>query len=89
MRIATTNSKEWSLIGSSRAGGDKEEEVSPWMVDGMVSTSWEDNALARFSEFLRFSTMGYEDEIFYLLRCIRYKVINFTTGKALAKYFEI
>ena len=61
----------WGLIVSLGVGRIQEEEASPQSVDGMCISVSEDSALHRFSEYLGFSTIGYEDEILDLLRKIQ------------------
>ena len=46
-------------------------EAYPRFVDGIGIYSWVDSALVKFSEYLGFSTIGYENEILDLLRKIQ------------------
>ena len=44
------------------------KKVQPKPSEGSVFENWEDSCLVKFSEFLGFSTMGFEKEILGLLR---------------------
>ena len=46
----------------------QKEKVQPQFSKGLMYENWEDSCLAKFSEFLGFSTMGFEKEILGLLR---------------------
>ena len=76
------------MIASPGVGRIQEEEASPRFVDGIGISNWEDSALVRFSEYLGFSTIGYDDEILDLLRKIQSDQLK-DRGKGAAKYFEM
>ena len=44
------------------------EKFQPQSLEGSKYENWEDSCLAKFSEFLGFSTVGFEKEILGLLR---------------------
>ena len=76
LRMVTTDGKEWGLEssdalevikeGSSGEGQQGEESASVESED-LGYEKWEDSCLIKFSEFLGFSTVGFESEILGLL----------------------
>ena len=58
------NGQESQIVGFG--SGDGGEEATPLAVEGYER--WEDNMLAKFSEFLGFSTVGFEPHIIDLLQ---------------------
>ena len=48
--------------------GQQIEEVQSLTSEGLEYENWEDNCLVKFSEFLGFSTVGFETKILDLMR---------------------
>ena len=76
LKMVTVDGREWSLDSSDALEVIKEglckegqqlEEIVPVEVEELGYEKWEDSCLVKFSEFLGFSTVGFESEILGLL----------------------
>ena len=76
LRMVTVDGREWGLESSEvlevikegpSGEGQQEEESASEVVEDLGYEKWEDSCLIKFSEFLGFSTVGFESEILGLL----------------------
>ena len=79
LRMVAADGREWGLESSDAlevieegacGEGQQEEELFSGESGGSSYENWEDSCLFKFSEFLGFSTVGFESEILGLLRRI-------------------
>ena len=79
LRMVAVDGREWGLVSSDAlevieegtcGEGQQEEESFSGESGGSSYENWEDSCLIKFSEFLGFSTVGFESEILGLLRKI-------------------
>ena len=79
LRMVAVDGREWGLESSDalevieegpRGERQQEEELASGESGGSGYENWEDSCLIKFSEFLGFSTAGFESEILGLLRKI-------------------
>ena len=79
LRMVAVDGREWGMESSDaleafeegpRGEGQREEESASGESEGSGYENWEDSCLIKFSEFLGFSTVGFESEILDLLRKI-------------------
>ena len=79
LRMVAVDGREWGMESSDaleafeegpRGEGQREEESASGESEGSSYENWEDSCLIKFSEFLGFSTVGFESEILDLLRKI-------------------
>ena len=79
LRMVAVDGREWGMESSDalevieegpRGEGQREEELASRESKGSGFENWEDSCLIKFSEFLGFSTVGFESEILGLLRKI-------------------
>ena len=77
LRVVATGGREWELKNSGAMVEAEEgleedrqqtEKVQTKSLEGLVYENWEDSCLVKFSEFLGFSTVGFEKEILGLPR---------------------
>ena len=76
LRMVTADGREWGLESSEvlevikegpSGEGQQEEESAYEVSEDLGYEKWEDSCLIKFSEFLGFSTVGFESEILGLL----------------------
>ena len=79
LRMVTVDGREWGLessdaleviIEGSGGEGQQGEESASVDSEALGYEKWEDSCLIKFSEFMGFSTVGFESEILGLLRKI-------------------
>ena len=79
LRMVAVDGREWGMESSDaleafeegpRGEGQREDESASGKSEGSGYENWEDSCLIKFSEFLGFSTVGFESEILDLLRKI-------------------
>ena len=76
LKMVTADGREWGLDSSDAlevikegwsGEGQQLEEIGPVEIEESGYEKWEDSCLIKFSEFLGFSTVGFESEILGLL----------------------
>ena len=79
LRMVAVDGRKWGMESSDalevieegpRGEGQREEESASGESEGSGYENWEDSCLIKFSEFLGFSTVGFESEILGILRKI-------------------